>query len=114
MGTELDDERAGSRTGPREMSEHIFSVSAAMVGVCITVIGLFRIVSRSAHVDSVGDNLLSIDAVVFLASCFLAYLSLRARRPSMRKGFGRAADYLFLTGLTMMSVVSVLIAYEVI
>src|SRR5665647_2681925 len=91
------------------MSEHIFSVSAAMVGVCITVIGLFRIVSRSAHVDSVGDNLLSIDAVIFLAACFLAYLSLRARRPPLRKGFGRAADYLFLAGLTMMSVVSCLL-----
>jgi hypothetical protein len=100
--------------GPRELGEHIFSVSAGMVGVCITVIGLFRIVSRSQHVDSVADNLLSIDALVFLASCFLAYLSLRAQAEENRKRFERAADYLFLAGLTMVSVVGVLIAYEVI
>ena len=85
-----------------------------MVGVCITVIGLFRIVSRSQHVDSVADNLLSIDALVFLASCFLAYLGLRARESDNRKRFERAADYLFLAGLTMVSIVGVLIAYEVI
>lgn len=107
-------EREQPPGAPRELSEHILSVSAGMVGVCITVIGLFRIVSRSQHVDSVADNLLSIDALVFLASCFLAYLGLRARTETNKKRFERAADYLFLAGLTMMSVVGVLIAYEVI
>jgi threonine/homoserine/homoserine lactone efflux protein len=102
-------------TGPRrELSEHIFSVSAGMVGVCITVIGLFRLVSRSAHVDSIADNLLAVDALVFLGSCFLAYLALRARTRRRVKQFEGAADYLFLAGLTMVSVVGVLIAYEVI
>ena len=113
MTSDVRDEREPSIT-PREMTEYIFSVSAGMVGVCITVIGLFRIVSRSAQVDSVADNLLSINALVFLASCFLAYLGLRARATRNRKRFERAADYLFLAGLTMMSVVGVLIAYEVI
>lgn len=110
----LDEEKALRNVEPRELSEHIFSVSAGMVGVCITVIGLFRIVSRSQHVDSVADNLLSIDALVLLASCFLAYLGLRARASANRRRFERAADYLFLAGLTMVSVVGVLIAYEVI
>jgi hypothetical protein len=103
-----------STSSHRELSEHIFSVSAGMVGVCITVIGLFRLVSRSAHVDSVADNLLAVDALVFLGSCFLAYLALRARSQRYVKGFEQAADYLFLAGLTMVSVVGVLIAYEVI
>ena len=98
----------------RDLSGPIFSVSAGMVGVCITVIGLFRIVSRSAHVDSVADNLLSIDALVFLASCVFAYLALRARSPLNRKRFERTADYIFLAGLTMVCVVGILIAYEVI
>jgi IMP cyclohydrolase len=84
------------------------------VGVCITVIGLFRIVSRSAHVDSIADNLLAVDALVFLASCFLSYLALRARTRRRVKRFEQTADYLFLAGLTMVSIVGVLIAYEVI
>jgi len=108
------DEERERPVAPRELSEHIFSVSAGMVGVCITVIGLFRIVSRSQHVDSAADNMLSIDALVFLGSCFLSYLALRARTALNKKRFERAADYLFLAGLTMVSVVAVLIAYEVI
>jgi hypothetical protein len=111
---DTDDEKAQQPDAPRELSEHIFSVSAGMVGVCITVIGLFRIVSRSQHVDSVADNLLSIDALIFLASCLFAYLGLRSRAARTRRRFERTADYLFLAALTMVSVVSVLIAYEVI
>ena len=110
---DVSDEQERS-IAPRDLSEHIFSVSAGMLGVCITVIGLFRIVSRSLHVDSIADNLLSIDALVFLASCFLAYLALRARTAPIKRRFERAADYVFLAGLTMVSVVGVLIAYEVI
>lgn len=114
MTTPNDADRTPSPSAPRELSESIFSVSAGMVGVCITVIGLFRIVSRSTHVDSVADNLLSIDALVFLTSCFAAYLGLRARSAAHRSFFERTADYVFLTGLTVLSVVGVLIAYEVI
>ncbi|HLB08251.1 MAG TPA: hypothetical protein VK617_01865 [Gemmatimonadaceae bacterium] len=114
MTERVDENESSPQGAQRELSEHIFSVSAGMVGVCITVIGLFRIVSRSLHVDSVADNLLSIDALVFLASCFLAYLGLRARASQNRRRFERAADYLFLAGLTMVSIVAVLIAYEVI
>ena len=108
------DEEPKPSTQGTELSEHIFSVSAGMVGVCITVIGLFRLVSRSAHVDSIADNLLAIDALVFLASCFLSYLALRARAETHVKRFEQIADYAFLAGLSMVSIVGVLIAYEVI
>jgi threonine/homoserine/homoserine lactone efflux protein len=110
----LDEEEGASTTPRRDLGEHIFAVSAGMVGVCITVIGLFRVVSRSAHVDSIADNLLAVDALVFLGACFLAYLALRARNSRHANRFEQAADYLFLAGLTMVSVVAVLIAYEVI
>jgi divalent metal cation (Fe/Co/Zn/Cd) transporter len=108
------DNKRPSETSARELSEHIFSVSAALVGVCLTVIGIFRLVSRSAHVDSVADNLLAIDALIFLVACLLSYLGLRARSSSHRHGFERAADVAFLAGLTMMVVVGALVAYEVI
>jgi nitrate reductase gamma subunit len=112
--TILAEEERSPSSARAELSEHIFSVSAGMVGVCITVIGLFRLVSRSAHVDSIADNLLAVDALVFLASCFLSYLALRARKEQQVKRFEQIADYVFLAALTMVSVVGVLIAYEVI
>jgi hypothetical protein len=47
---------------------HILSVSAGMVGVCLTVIGLFRVITELKSVDSIGDNLLAVDALAFLTS----------------------------------------------
>jgi hypothetical protein len=97
-----------------QLSTHIFSVSAGLVGVCLTVIGIFRVVVRSQHVDSIADNLLAVDALLFLGACFFAYLALRARTTARGRRLERIADVVFLLGLTMMVAVGGLIAYEVI
>ncbi len=97
-----------------QLSGHIFSVSAGLVGVCLTVIGLFRVMVRSPHVDSVADNLLSVDALLFLVACTFAYLALRTREAERARRLERVADVVFLTGLAMMVAVGALIAYEII
>ncbi len=43
------------------ISIHIFSVSATLVGVCLTVIGIFRAITELKNFDSVGDNILAFD-----------------------------------------------------
>ncbi|HWE42175.1 MAG TPA: hypothetical protein VG432_06710 [Gemmatimonadaceae bacterium] len=97
----------------RQLGSHIFSVSAGLVGVCLTVIGLFRVIVTSQHVDSVADNLLAFDAVVFLIACLFAYLAIRSRSARTRR-FETIADIAFLLGLTIMVAVSGLIAYEIV
>jgi hypothetical protein len=50
---------------------HIFTVSSAMVGVCLTVIGLIRVVITLGKIDTVADDLLAADAFCFLSPvCF--------------------------------------------
>ena len=43
---------------------HIFTVSSAMVGVCLTVIGLIRVVITLGKADTLADDLLACDASV--------------------------------------------------
>ncbi len=50
---------------------HIFTVSSAMVGVCLTVIGLIRVVITLGSADTLADDLLAADALLFLISCLL-------------------------------------------
>jgi hypothetical protein len=50
---------------------HIFTVSSAMVGVCLTVIGLIRVVITLGRADTVADDFLTGDALLFLVSCLL-------------------------------------------
>lgn len=98
----------------RELAERIFSTSAQLVGVCLTVIGLFRVVFELKNINSIADNLMAIDALVFLGSCLLSYLALRSIRAERSLALEQAADLVFLAGLGMMVVVCALVAYELI
>jgi hypothetical protein len=98
----------------RELSVHILSVSAQLVGVCLTVIGLFRVIVRLRAVDSIADNLLAVDALAFLLACVFAYGSLRAREPAARRRRERAADACFGAALALMAVICALVAWELV
>src|SRR6266567_2182360 len=77
---------------------HIFTASAAMVGVCMTVIGIFQF-GKLREINSIGDNLLAIDAAAFLVSCALSYIALKSRTRSTRRKVERFADIIFMIGL---------------
>ena len=68
----------------------------------------------SQHVDSIADNLLAVDALLFVGACFLAYLALRARQTRRARGLERVADVVFLGALAMMVGIGMLVAYEII
>jgi hypothetical protein len=57
----------------QDISIHIFTVSSAMVGVCLTVIGLIRVVITLGRADMLADDFLAGDALLFLVSCLLSY-----------------------------------------
>lgn len=97
-----------------DIAVHIFTASAALVGVCLTVIGLFRISDRLKDVSNVGQALLAVDALAFLASCVLSYNALKTRRRKRRHTVERIADTVFLTALALMAIACSLIAYELV
>jgi hypothetical protein len=92
---------------------HIFTVSAAMVGVCLTVIGLIRIVITIREKDTMADDLLSADALLFLTSCMLSYWALRTRKVRRMHRVERFADNVFLLAMLLMAGVSVFITYAI-
>ncbi len=52
------------------LSAHILSVSAALVGVCLTVIGLIRVIENLRTVVTIEDNLLSAVCIVIAYELF--------------------------------------------
>lgn len=87
----------------------IFSVSAAMVGVCLTGIGLLRVVNSMRGLNTLADELLAVDAVLFLSCCLVAFLSFRSRRATLQQRLRKIADGLFFVGLLLMVVICGLI-----
>ena len=71
------------------ISPSTFSQSPPMVGVCLTVIGLIRVVITLGRADTLADDFLAGDALLFLVSCLLSYLgsafSIRAPNASSGK-----------------------------
>ncbi|HEY0230694.1 MAG TPA: hypothetical protein VGC55_05545 [Dokdonella sp.] len=105
--------RSESRTLEADLCIHIFTASAALVGVCLTVIGLIRIVVTTTKVGTIADDLLAGDATLFMVSCLLSYWALRARNVRRMHRIEHIADGIFLVGLLLMTVVCAVITWEV-
>ena len=82
-----------------------------MVGVCLTVIGLIRVVITLGKADTLADDLLASDALLFLTSCLLSYAALRARSLRRVHRIERAADVVFITAMVVMTVICGFITY---
>jgi ABC-type iron transport system FetAB permease component len=91
---------------------HIFSVSAALVGVCLTVVGLFSISNTLKRIESLGDEMIMFDAILFLISCITFYMALRTKSRKRRYILEKIADIFFLVGLSLMAIASVLIVRQ--
>lgn len=92
---------------------HIFTVSSAMVGVCLTVIGLIRVVITLGTADTLADDFLAGDAMLFLISCLLSYWALRSRSVHRMLRLERIADGIFIFAMIGMVVICALITYTI-
>lgn len=96
-----------------DLCVHIFAASAAMVGVCLTVIGIIRVVISIQNADTVADDLLATDAMLYLMSCLLAYTAMRTRSERRWIAMERAADVFFILALALTAVVAGVITWAV-
>ncbi|HEX4696106.1 MAG TPA: hypothetical protein VH254_00350 [Candidatus Udaeobacter sp.] len=97
----------------QDISIHIFTVSSAMVGVCLTVIGLIRVVITLGKADTITDDFLAADALLFLVSCLLSYWALRSRGLRRMHRIERVADAIFIVAMIGMVAICALITYSV-
>lgn len=91
----------------KEIAHHIFSASTTMIGVCITVISLFRIMKIGK--ETLADEVLGLNTLIFIFSCFFSYLCLRN---SELKYLENIADIFFFFGLLLMLIVGFIIVFS--
>ena len=94
------------------ISPHIFSVSAGMVGVCLTVISLINVSSAIKKINTVGDDLIALNAVIFILSCYLSYSAMKTSDRKRRLWLEKVADRIFLIGLFLMVVICLFVVYS--
>src|SRR5436189_3162102 len=113
MKREAPRERGQTNHLEQDICIHIFTVSSAMVGVCLTVIGLIRVVITLGKADTVADDCLAMDALLFLTSCLLSYWALRSRGLRRMHRLERIADGIFIFAMIGMVAICALITYSI-
>ena len=113
MKGERQPERDANSHLEQDICIHIFTVSSAMVGVCLTVIGLIRVVITLGIADTLADDLLAADALLFLISCLLSYWALRSRGLRRMHRLEKIADGIFILAMIGMVVVCAVITYTI-
>jgi cytochrome c oxidase assembly factor CtaG len=84
-----------------------------MVGVCLTVIGLICVINYARNRDTLADDLLAADALLFLISCLLFYWALRSRGLRRMHRIEKIADGIFIIAMIGMVVICALITYTI-
>lgn len=93
------------------LANHILPASATMVGVCLTAVGLVKILEQRIGPSHV-DEFYSLDSVLFLISAMASYISLRTAKPTTMARSETIADWVFMGALVLLVLITVLFAYE--
>lgn len=90
----------------------VFSVSAGMVGVCLTAIGLVQVMEHLKNVSTLCDEILVLDALLFLNACIFSYWAMHHRLRNHYRRLRLTVDTLLMLGIVMMVVICGMIAYS--
>ncbi len=107
---ELEDSQIDAfyqRMFDRDIFLHVSEVSVAMVGVCLTGVSILGVDQDVNAAGTYVDDLLAIDAFVFLTAYLFSYWVVRAMTKSDRdvRRVGNIANALFLIGMVVMTIV---------
>lgn len=97
----------------QDLAIQIFSISVGMVGLCLSSIGILRLLAHASGIETIGDELLAAAAVLFMLCCFSSFWSFKAKGEHIRPLLRRTNEGIFILSLAIMVVVCVLIAYEI-
>lgn len=91
----------------RDLYLHVSEVSVAMIGVCLTGVSILNVDQDINNVDTYVDNLLAIDAFVFLTAYLLSYWVVRVMTKHDRnvRKIGNIANVVFLIGMIFIAIV---------
>jgi multisubunit Na+/H+ antiporter MnhG subunit len=94
----------------KNISRHILPTSSNLLGLCFVILSFIRIAKLGAEI--IIDELVAIAIIFFLISSVLSYASMRSKKKA--EFFEKTADVIFIVGLFVLTVISVVIVCEVV
>ncbi len=94
----------------KNISRHILPTSSNLLGLCFVIFSLVKVYEFNGK--TILDEMVAFTMVLFLASSFLSYASIRSRNKSEK--FEKIADTFFLLGLSAMTLISLVIVFQIV
>ncbi len=96
---------------PTEKSSHILNASSNLLGICFIVLTSLKVLDKSEK--TIIDEITVVAIILFMASCIFSFLSIRGinRKSEMLE---RIADIIFLGGLSLLFVTTILFSFNII
>jgi hypothetical protein len=108
---EVDQELVARVAKDREVLLRLLSVTASLAGLCIAALGFLEASDRPALEQSYADELIAIDALLFVSCVYLILWALRTPLPHRAYFLSRVIDVVFLFALTTLLMAAVYIIY---
>ena len=95
----------------RDVLLRLLSVTASLAGLCIAALGFLEAADRSQLDSSFADELIALDAFLFVSCVYLILWALRTKRPERAIRLARIVDIVFLFALTTLLIAAAYIIY---
>src|SRR4030042_3828925 len=94
----------------KNISRHILPTSSNLLGLCFVILSFIKL-TKLGH-EVLIDELVAIAIFLFLVASILSYASMRSNRNT--ELYEKIADIIFLSGLFLLSLGSMMIIFEII
>ncbi|MGQ3056559.1 MAG: hypothetical protein ACT6T0_05130 [Nevskia sp.] len=93
--------------------ERLLTAATSMTGICVGLLGAVNAFARSRNIETLADDVLAMNALMFLICCYLVVWGLRtgSRRTTAR--LLRAVETLFLASMTLLVAIGFFVVYSV-
>lgn len=95
--------------GNQDKSSHILNASSNLLGICFIVLTSLKLLNQGSK--TIIDEITLAAIILFMTSCILSFLSIRSKN-GLGERLEKIADYMFITGLTLLFVTTILFSFN--
>jgi hypothetical protein len=96
--------------GKKYISHHILPTAANLLGLCFVILSVIKVMKLGAQ--TMIDELMAAAIVIFLVASIFSYAAIRSQTQVDR--YEKIADIVFLAGLGLLTLSSLIIVFEII
>ena len=93
----------------RNVSYHILPTASNLLGICFVILSFMKVTRMG--LETIIDEAVSIAIVLFLVSSLYSYAAIRSSKRSDR--YEKIADVIFLIGLSLLTLIAIIILFEI-